>query len=576
MCPLLLTVVRRPAPPNLLLGRYADTWMEEVGGDAALDSSILAGMTSAQSEPYGWNAIVVPQLAQSPALLRQVSPGLVEVDIPMYPEYSISYPEVITLVVPPAALTSNQTIVATPPIIISAVPGTARLSGPLLNGTTEGTLSELGGTFNITLKNDSWVPGLAECTIQYFTTQVLCPPPNTPGLPTPSSASSESSATQSPASSESSATQPRADTPFPPHPCDASQGCHPDELAKGRALLAGLRPRSAWFAEEHGWEEVVQAALLAADPPPLRRLDDQTITVTVEPRGGYDIAAPETLTATVPDWLVLTYADIVAHPDATVAASAGLAEVGGSLLCHEGRYQTVFSPPPPPPPPEEVSLLPPPPSAPPPLPPWPPGGVPAGWLPPDCNNTELALKDPSRVHELRVSLVNDSWVPALLASLGRRCHYVAGCASEELFVGLTASSWLHGNLNVSEQQNDALLRGGWNAVVQFALRHSVPLGGAWDYDAWAYGWPTPPDVLRGDTRVEVPLSYAQPGDVLDPMQVMQPLPRTHLTTSPPPPPFPHTYTTLSPPSASRSTRCRSSGWRTSSRWRRSSRAPRRR
>ena len=44
----------------------------------------------------------------------------------MFHAYEISYPEFVTLVIPAAALTSNQSIVATPAIRIGATPGTAQ------------------------------------------------------------------------------------------------------------------------------------------------------------------------------------------------------------------------------------------------------------------------------------------------------------------------------------------------------------------------------------------------------------------------------------------------------------------
>ena len=266
----------------------------------------------------------------------------------------------------------------------------------------------------------------------------------------------------------------------------------------------------AWGVEEEGWQRVVRPALLAPalsnDELPLVRVDDYTIAFVVGAAPAYDIVAPETLAIHIPRYLVLADAPIIAEPAVTLAAIPGTASVDGSLLCFEGRYRSVWPPPAAPPPPFEVTLLPPPSPTPSVPPPWAPGEAPPA--PPPCKNTEAALSDPLVTHELHVYLANDSWVPPLLETLGghgeglRRdaqlvaCHEAVGCAADALFAGLHASSWLHGTKNISEQMADPLLSGGWNAVVQRALRLAMPQGDA-------HLAP-----LAGAV-VEVPLSYSQ-------------------------------------------------------------------
>ena len=124
-----------------------------------------------------------------------------------------------------------------------------------------------------------------------------------------------------------------------------------------------------------------------------------------------------------------------------------------------------------------------------------------------CNNTESALANELMTHALTLSLVNESWVPPLLATLGGNCHWAVGCAADALFAGhpvfrirrplpdlksglrsqftsnphsccpgLHASSWLHGTKNLTEQSLDPLLWGGWNAIIQRSLRQAAPQG----------------------------------------------------------------------------------------------------
>ena len=52
-----------------------------------------------------------------------------------------------------------------------------------------------------------------------------------------------------------------------------------------------------------------------------------------------------------------------------------------------------------------------------------------------CNNTESALANELMTHALTLSLVNESWVPPLLATLGGNCHWAVGCAADALFAG---------------------------------------------------------------------------------------------------------------------------------------------
>ena len=503
--------INRTVNLQLFVTLHADTWQPGIGLDLELTGQLLRGLRAVTDEEYGWNNVVSPGLLRglsdqfesnmASPLLERLSDHELVLLIPMFREYQITVPEVVVLTIPHNALTSNQTIVALPSIRVPAVPGSALISGALLNATDEDVLRQgaavdhRGVSFNLTLSNDSWVPGVG------------------------------------------------------------GSAWYERELSL--ALLRAIVPTGTWGVEEAGWQRVVRPALLAPaltnDELPLVRVDDYTIAFVVGAAPDYNIVAPETLAIHIPRYLVLADAPIIAEPAVTLAAIPGTASVDGSLLCFEGRYVSVWPPPVAPPPPfeEYVPALPPPssPPTPPLLPPWPPGEAPPEQL---CKNTEAALSDPLISHELNVYLANESWVPPLLATLGghgeglRRdaqlaaCHDAVGCAADALFAGLRASSWLHGTKNISEQMADPLLSGGWNAVVQRALRLAMPQGEA----HLAH--------LRAEGVVAVQLSYGQldeypwhgfyPPDAppsAPPSPLEPPLPPGLAAVTAPSPPFAH-------------------------------------
>ena len=305
-------VVNRTIPDlKLEITVHADTWQPLVGIDVGASVLLLSGLRSIQSEPYGWNAIVLPGLASS-NLVRK-SETVLEVTLPLFAEYEISAPETLVLTIPVGSLTSNQSVVATPTIRIQPLPGAAFLTGPLLNATTE---RRLGAgqlvDFNVTLVNDTWVAGVGR----------------------------EDSAAHA-------------------------------QLTKD--LIAAINPYGQWAPEVSGWEQVVRPALLGASPQPVYRASDVTIAVSIPAAPSYDIVAPETLALRIPWHLLTTEAAIVAAPEPVIIATPGFASVEGTLVCHDGFYSTFDTPPPPPPVIQEPALLPPPPSLPPTPPPAPPG-----------------------------------------------------------------------------------------------------------------------------------------------------------------------------------------------------------
>ena len=116
----------------------ADTWQEVVGVEPAATEAVLRGIRSLQSEGSGWNAIVARGLYAHHA--RKVSSAQLDVRVPFFPEYEITVPETIVVEIPVGALTSNQSIVATPSIRVQAMSGSAVVTGDLINATVEDRL----------------------------------------------------------------------------------------------------------------------------------------------------------------------------------------------------------------------------------------------------------------------------------------------------------------------------------------------------------------------------------------------------------------------------------------------------
>ena len=86
----------------------------------------------------------------------------------------------------------------------------------------------------------------------------------------------------------------------------------------GDALLRGFRSLQS---EPHGWNAIVQPALLARDV--VTRASDTRLTLTAGDFAGYDISAPETVSLRVPGELLLAGRPIVAATSIVVFATPG-------------------------------------------------------------------------------------------------------------------------------------------------------------------------------------------------------------------------------------------------------------
>ena len=151
----------RKTPPSIAgksleLALVADRWAPALYDNVSVQRALVRGLASAQDEPLGWNTMVRSQLDAVRHVRRNES-GKVTYDaiplgglgnltlafaddgraltltLPHDAPYVISRPETITATIPKAALASGSAdVVATPPLRLAAVGGSARVRGTFI------------------------------------------------------------------------------------------------------------------------------------------------------------------------------------------------------------------------------------------------------------------------------------------------------------------------------------------------------------------------------------------------------------------------------------------------------------
>ena len=94
---------------SLVVRLTGDSWVAAVDHGGEVTRELLAGLASAQSEAYGWNAVVRPFLGQRAGSLNITLQSTTELTIglPSISLYDISVTESISLTIPPSALVSQ-------------------------------------------------------------------------------------------------------------------------------------------------------------------------------------------------------------------------------------------------------------------------------------------------------------------------------------------------------------------------------------------------------------------------------------------------------------------------------------
>ena len=105
---------------TIILTLTGDTWIAAGAGSFDLQrQNIINGITSAQSETFGWN--LVPKALQGVAGVVRTSDTQVTITLDAQATYNITATETITVTIPSTALTGGNAIVATPTFTVSPV-----------------------------------------------------------------------------------------------------------------------------------------------------------------------------------------------------------------------------------------------------------------------------------------------------------------------------------------------------------------------------------------------------------------------------------------------------------------------
>lgn len=123
---------------TIILTLTGDSWVAAGGTFDAQRQNIINGLTSAQAEAAGWNAVVKATAAVTDVV--RTSASVVTITLEAFASYNITTQETITATVPGSALLLGGSIVAAPTFTITAVGGTGDISAQWI------TISAFGPT----------------------------------------------------------------------------------------------------------------------------------------------------------------------------------------------------------------------------------------------------------------------------------------------------------------------------------------------------------------------------------------------------------------------------------------------
>ena len=135
--------VRSTQAYTLQFSLSGDAWQPSVGLDDGASLALIQGLTSAQSEAFGWNSMVQPMLSSSD--LTRVDDTTVLLTVQQFAGYDISSPETLTLTVPPSATLAAHSIVASELVVLHPVAGSGRTTGDLMTKGTDASIQSAGG-----------------------------------------------------------------------------------------------------------------------------------------------------------------------------------------------------------------------------------------------------------------------------------------------------------------------------------------------------------------------------------------------------------------------------------------------
>jgi hypothetical protein len=136
-----------------------DTWVADGATFEAERQGIIDGMVSDQSDPAGWNAVVVPGLAVEDVV--RDSDTQVTITLGAAAGYDTLSTETITVTIPATALDGGVELEADSTFqVVADIPlTTASLTGTTVPNALPAEIVAGGETTIITLQNDTWVAG---------------------------------------------------------------------------------------------------------------------------------------------------------------------------------------------------------------------------------------------------------------------------------------------------------------------------------------------------------------------------------------------------------------------------------
>lgn len=141
---------------TITLTLNADGWDSTLGAANAITTALIDGITSAQSEAAGWNAVVKAALTYEH--VTRTSDFIATIELPACPGYAVTASETLTVTVPTSAvLYTTAAIVASPTATVTNVAETVALSGTCTDSATEGSVTAGGLTTILTVAGDQYV-----------------------------------------------------------------------------------------------------------------------------------------------------------------------------------------------------------------------------------------------------------------------------------------------------------------------------------------------------------------------------------------------------------------------------------
>ena len=285
----------------LVVRLHGCTWVRTPAGKLADERRLLDGITSAQSEPRGFAAVLMTTLLGGDPLANDTSASLANasntsyvsminasalvVRVPRLGIYDISAPETITVAVSKYLVAFNSTPANSPTFEIAVVPGLANLVIDSVR------LSPLRSSTE-----------LDEASVQLMQTRVIL------------ILTDETWAT------------------------DIGSDCH-----QGSAASSTMRLLSAFVSsqsEPHGFNSEVHPQLSCEH---VFRNSSSTLTIVLPPTPGFDITVAETIALVVPAEAVRSGQTIAAQPPLVIEVSTPRVVLGGSLLTPVGLTEASLS-----------------------------------------------------------------------------------------------------------------------------------------------------------------------------------------------------------------------------------------